>query len=93
MALPLARSSLLRDPAALRPPPEDRIKLLRLESAFLRSCLCVRDRGSELQLLRAHLLQELFDLEVEKRKSVNKDSSEQIKKLQVGVCCVLVRFI
>ena len=63
---------------------QDKIKLLRLESEFYRSCNVIRQNGVELQKLRSCLVQELLDLERRKRIKTDKNLSEKIEELQVG---------
>lgn len=65
---------------------QDKIKLLRLESEFYRSCNVIRQNGVELQKLRSCLVQELLDLERRKRIKADKKLSEKIEELQVGPC-------
>ena len=62
---------------------QDKIKLLRLESEFYRSCNVIRQNGVELQKLRSCLVQELLDLERRKRIKTDKKLNERIEELQV----------
>ena len=62
---------------------QDKLKLLRLESEFYRSCNVIRQNGVELQKLRSCLVQELYDLEVRKRIRMDKTLNKKIEELQV----------
>lgn len=62
---------------------QDKLKLLRLENEFYRSCNVIRQNGVELQQLRAFLVKELLDLEVRKREKMDKQLNRRIEELQV----------
>lgn len=62
---------------------QDKLKLLRLENEFYRSCNVIRQNGVELNKLRNCLVQELLDLEVRKRLKNDEELNKRIEELQV----------
>lgn len=65
---------------------QEELKLLRLENAFYRSCLEVRQSGTELQEVRSFLLRELWALEIDKRRMLDCEAEKKIAELQVCGC-------
>ena len=63
---------------------EDWLKLLKLENEFYRTCLAVKQSGAEIQQIRSFLLQELLEIEVQKRNRLDRETTEAITELQVG---------